>query len=77
MPLIPISTVRCVKCARRVGRIVNTVFVPDPLGTRPVARRSGSRCGDCGAGLILEPEETPTARQATFVDAVRRAGTAA
>jgi hypothetical protein len=77
MPLIPDSTVRCVKCARSAGRIVNSVFVPDADGPPPVARRSGSRCGECGAGLYLEPEQKTTAGQATFVDAVRRAGTAA
>jgi hypothetical protein len=76
MSLIPDSTVRCVNCARPAGRIFNSVFVPQADSAQPVPRRSGSRCGDCGAGLILEPEQTPTASQAVFVAEVRRAGSA-
>lgn len=71
---IPTSTVRCLKCARPSGRIVNSVFVPEAGSPQPVSRRGGSRCGYCGSGLFLEPEETPTASQAAFVAAVRRAG---
>jgi hypothetical protein len=74
MSLIPTSVVRCLACARPSGRIVNSVFVPQPGSPRPLARRSGSRCGYCGAGLYLEPQETPTAQQAAFVAAVRNAG---
>jgi hypothetical protein len=77
MPLIPTSTVRCVTCTRPAGRIVNSVFVPDADRPPPISRRTGSRCGYCGAGLYLEPEETPTSDQAAFVAAVRRAGGAA
>ena len=58
------------------GRIVNSVFSPEPGGRRPVTSRSGSRCGHCGGGLVLEPEGAVTAEQASFVAAVRRAGTA-
>jgi hypothetical protein len=76
MSLIPTSTVRCTTCARSAGRIVNSVFVPHADGARPLPRRTGSRCGYCGGGLYLEAEEMPTATQAAFLAAVRRAGAA-
>jgi hypothetical protein len=72
MSLIPVSTVRCAQCARSSGRIVNSVFVPETSSPRPTPARGGSRCGRCGGGLYLDPEEVPTPTQAAYVAAVRR-----
>jgi hypothetical protein len=56
---------------------VNSVFSPEPGGATPIAARSGSRCGHCGGGLVLEPEQALTPAEATFVAAVRQAGSSA
>jgi hypothetical protein len=74
MPPIPTSSVWCTQCGRRSGRIVNMVFVPEPGSTRPLAARSGSRCGARGGRLYLEAEGEPEAEQATPLAWVRGAG---
>jgi hypothetical protein len=49
------------------------MFVPNGRVAKPVAGKSGSRCGECGGNLYLEPDESITPFMATQIAAQRTA----
>ena len=57
--LIQVFNVQCVMCGRASGQVMNGVFVPNHR-VRPVPGKNGSRCGECGGNLYLEPDESIT-----------------
>jgi len=52
---------------------MNGVFVPNRRVRNPVAGKNGSRCGECGGNLYLEPDESITPFMATQIAAQRTA----
>jgi hypothetical protein len=52
---------------------MNGTFVPNERVRRPVPGKSGSRCGECGGNLYLEPDESVTPFMATQIAAQRTA----
>jgi hypothetical protein len=48
-------------------------FVPNQRVRRPVPGKNGSRCGECGGNLYLEPDEAVTPFMATQIAAQRTA----
>ncbi len=58
--LVQVFNVQCVMCGRVAGQLLNGTFVPGEHATLPVAGRTGSRCGECGGNLYLEPDEAIT-----------------
>ena len=58
--LVQVFNVQCVMCGRGAGQLLNGVFIRSEHGRAPVASNTGSRCGDCGGNLYLEPEESIT-----------------
>ena len=43
------------------------MFVRNQKVTTPIAGKSGSRCGECGGNLYLEPDEAITPFMATQI----------
>ena len=58
--LIQVFSVQCVMCGRAAGQVMDGIFVPNQRVHRPVAGKNGSRCGECGGNLYLEPDESVT-----------------
>ena len=71
--LIQVFNVQCVMCGRASGQIMNGAFVPNQRVKRPVPGKNGSRCGECGGNLYLEPDESVTPFMATQIQAQRTA----
>ncbi len=71
--LIQVFNVQCVMCGRGAGQVMNGVFVPNQRVHRPVAGKNGSRCGECGGNLYLEPDESITPFMATQLATQRTA----
>ena len=71
--LIQVFNVQCVMCGRASGQVMNGVFVPNRRVRTPVAGQNGSRCGECGGNLYLEPDESITPFMATQIAAQRTA----
>jgi hypothetical protein len=73
--LIQVFNVQCVMCGRAAGQLMNGMFVPNQRVRTPIAGKNGSRCGECGGNLYLEPDESITPFMATQI-ANQRSGTA-
>ena len=73
--LIQVFNVQCVMCGRAAGQVMNGMFVPNQRVRAPIAGKTGSRCGECGGNLYLEPDEAITPFMATQL-AARRAAAA-
>ena len=58
--LVQVFNVQCVMCNRAAGQLLDGVFLPHERNPRPVATKTGSRCGGCGGNLYLEPDEAIT-----------------
>ena len=71
--LIQVFNVQCVMCGRAAGQLMNGTFVPNQRVRRPVPGKNGSRCGECGGNLYLEPDESVTPFMATQITAQRTA----
>jgi hypothetical protein len=71
--LIQVFNVQCVMCGRASGQLMNGTFVPNQRVKRPVPGKSGSRCGECGGNLYLEPDESVTPFMATQLATQRTA----
>jgi len=71
--LIQVFNVQCVMCGRAAGQLMNGTFVPNHRVNRPVPDKNGSRCGECGGNLYLEPDESVTPFMATQIAAERTA----
>ena len=71
--LIQVFNVQCVMCGRAAGQLMNGVFVPNQRVRLPMAGKNGSRCGECGGNLYLEPDESVTPFMATQIQAQRTA----
>jgi hypothetical protein len=71
--LIQVFNVQCVMCGRAAGQLMNGTFVPNQRVQRPVPGKNGSRCGECGGNLYLEPDESVTPFMATQIAAQRTA----
>src|SRR5919199_1124325 len=71
--LIQVFNVQCVMCGRAAGQLMNGTFVPNHRVKRPVPGKNGSRCGECGGNLYLEPDESVTPFMATQIAAERTA----
>jgi hypothetical protein len=69
--LIQVFNVQCVMCGRAAGQLMNGMFVPNQRVKTPIAGKSGSRCGECGGNLYLEPDESITPFMATQIAAKR------
>jgi hypothetical protein len=65
--LIQVFNVQCVMCGRAAGQLMNGMFVPNQRVAKPIAGKSGSRCGECGGNLYLEPDESITPFMATQI----------
>ena len=46
----------CLLCGRTVGYAAQGTFVTSPGGVRPERRGRHLRCGDCGGGILFEPD---------------------
>jgi len=71
--LIQVFNVQCVMCGRAAGQLMNGTFVPNQRVRLPVPGKNGSRCGECGGNLYLEPDESVTPFMATQIAAQRTA----
>jgi hypothetical protein len=71
--LIQVFNVQCVMCGRASGQLINGSFVQNQRVKRPVPGKNGSRCGECGGNLYLEPDESVTPFMATQIAAKRTA----
>ncbi|HYY90098.1 MAG TPA: hypothetical protein VFA49_14970 [Chloroflexota bacterium] len=71
--LIQVFNVQCVMCGRAAGQLMNGMFVRSQRVKPPIAGKSGSRCGECGGNLYLEPDESITPFMATQIAAQRAA----
>ena len=71
--LIQVFNVQCVMCGRASGQLMNGSFVPNQRVKRPVPGKNGSRCGECGGNLYLEPDESVTPFMATQIATQRTA----
>jgi hypothetical protein len=69
--LIQVFNIQCVMCGRASGQVIDGAFVPNQRVKRPVAAKNGSRCGECGGNLYLEPDESVTPFMATQIAAQR------
>lgn len=59
--LIQVFNVQCVMCGRAAGQLLNGMFLPNGHTRTPTPGKSGgSRCGECGGNLYLEPDEAVT-----------------
>jgi len=65
--LIQVFNVQCVMCGRAAGQLMNGTFVPNQRVRTPVPGKNGSRCGECGGNLYLEPDESVTPFMATAI----------
>src|SRR5207237_895004 len=71
--LIQVFNVQCVMCGRAAGQLMNGTFVPNRRVRTPVPGKNGSRCGECGGNLYLEPDESVTPFMAGQIAAQRTA----
>jgi hypothetical protein len=71
--LIQVFNVQCVMCGRAAGQLMNGTFVRNQRVRTPVPGKNGSRCGECGGNLYLEPDESVTPFMATQIAAQRTA----
>ncbi|MBV9579328.1 MAG: hypothetical protein JO057_12135 [Chloroflexi bacterium] len=71
--LIQVFNVQCVMCGRASGQLIDSSFVPNQRVKRPVPGKNGSRCGECGGNLYLEPDESVTPFMATQIATQRTA----
>ena len=71
--LIQVFNVQCVMCGRAAGNLMNGQFVQNHRVKHPVPGKNGSRCGECGGNLYLEPDESVTPFMATQIAAERTA----
>ena len=67
--LIQVFNVQCVMCGRAAGQVMNGLFVANQRVSKPIAGKSGSRCGECGGNLYLEPDESITPFMASQIAA--------
>jgi hypothetical protein len=67
--LVQVYNVQCVMCGRAAGQLMNGTFVPNQRVRTPVPCKNGSRCGECGGNLYLEPDESVTPFMATQIAA--------
>jgi hypothetical protein len=67
--LVQVYNVQCVMCGRAAGQLMNGTFVPNQRVATPVPSKNGSRCGECGGNLYLEPDESVTPFMATQIAA--------
>lgn len=58
--LVRVFNVQCVMCGRASGQLLNGTFVSNGKARLPVATPTGSRCGECGGNLYLEPDDAIT-----------------
>lgn len=58
--LVSVFNVQCVMCGRVAGQLMKGVFVRGSGAASPVPGARGSRCGECGGNLYLEPDEAIT-----------------
>jgi hypothetical protein len=71
--LIQVFNVQCVMCGRASGQLMNGTFIRNQRVKGPVPGKSGSRCGECGGNLYLEPDESVTPFMASQLAAQRTA----
>ena len=71
--LVQVFNVQCVMCGRASGQLMNGTFVPNRRVRLPVPGKNGSRCGECGGNLYLEPDESVTPFMARQIAAQRTA----
>ncbi len=71
--LVRVFTVQCVMCGRAAGQIMNGVFVKNQHTPAPIPDAKGSRCGECGGNLYLEPDDAITPFMASQLLAERAA----
>lgn len=71
--LIQVFNVQCVMCGRASGQLIHGTFVRNQRVKLPVPDKNGSRCGECGGNLYLEPDESVTPFMATQIAAQRTA----
>ncbi len=71
--LVQVFNVQCVLCGRAAGQLMNGSFVPSEHTRAPVPGKSGSRCGECGGNLYLEPDESITPFMAAQISQQRSA----
>lgn len=71
--LVQVFNVQCVMCGRAAGQLLNGTFVSSGNASAPRASRTGSRCGECGGNLYLEPDESITPFMAAQIAAQRAA----
>lgn len=71
--LIQVFNVQCVMCGRPSGQVMNGSFIQNQRVKCPIPGKDGSRCGECGGNLYLEPDESVTPFMATQIAAQRTA----
>ncbi len=71
--LIQVFNVQCVMCGRAAGQLMDGTFVPNQGVGNTVPGKKGSRCGECGGNLYVEPDESVTPFMATQIAAQRTA----
>ena len=71
--LVQVFNVQCVMCGRAAGQLLDGVFLPNQHTRAPIAGNGGSRCGECGGNLYLEPDEAVTPFMASQLAAKRAA----
>jgi hypothetical protein len=74
--LVQVFNVQCVMCGRAAGQLMNGVFVQSTKAPAPIPGKTGSRCGECGGNLYLEPDEAITPFMAAQITRERRAAAA-
>jgi hypothetical protein len=67
--LVQVYNVQCVMCGRAAGQLMSGTFVPNERVSKPIPSKNGSRCGECGGNLYLEPDESVTPFMATQIAA--------
>ena len=74
--LVQVFNVQCVMCGRAAGQLLDGRFVLNPQARAPIpAKNGGSRCGECGGNLYLEPDESITPFMAAQIAEQRAAET--
>ena len=69
--LVQVFSVQCVMCGRAAGQLLNGTFLPSEKTRAPIPGKNGSRCGECGGNLYLEPDESITPFMAAQLTAER------
>ncbi len=69
--LVQVFSVQCVMCGRAAGQLLNGTFLPSEKSRAPIPGKNGSRCGERGGNLYLEPDESITPFMAAQLTAER------